>query len=126
MARVARISTRIPPARKRLSEPFSDRRQFGTEEDSMNKPCTQVAVTKVVTGIQGFDEITVGGLPCGRTTLVMGGAGSGKTVFALQTLVNGAHEQKEAGLFVAFEESTRQIVANASTFGWDLPALEKK
>jgi circadian clock protein KaiC len=84
------------------------------------------AVTKVLTGIQGFDEITDGGLPVGRTTLVMGGPGSGKTVFALQTLVNGAHHKKQAGIFVAFEESTRQIVANAATFGWDLPALEKE
>ena len=86
----------------------------------------QAAVTKAPTGIQGFDEITGGGLPSGRTTLVLGGPGCGKTVFALQALVNGAHQMKEAGMFVAFEESTRQIVANASTFGWDLPALEKK
>jgi circadian clock protein KaiC len=83
-------------------------------------------LSKMRTGIQGFDEITDGGLPRARTTLVMGGAGCGKTVFALQALVNGAIGTKEAGLFVAFEESTRQIVANAATFGWDLPALEKK
>lgn len=84
------------------------------------------AVTKTLTGIQGFDEITDGGLPNARTTLVMGGPGSGKTVFALQTLVNGTRRKKEAGIFVAFEESTKQIIANAATFGWDLPALEKK
>ena len=84
------------------------------------------AVTKVLTGIQGFDEITEGGLPRGRTTLIMGGPGCGKTVFALQTLVNGARLGKEASVFVAFEESTLQIVANATTFGWDLPALAKK
>jgi circadian clock protein KaiC len=83
-------------------------------------------VTKVLTGIQGFDEITDGGLPQGRTTLVMGGPGCGKTVFALQSLVTGATTRKEAGIFVAFEESTRQIVANAATFGWDLPALAQK
>jgi len=83
-------------------------------------------VTKVLTGVQGFDEITDGGLPQGRTTLVMGGPGCGKTVFALQSLVTGATKRKEAGIFVAFEESTRQIVANAATFGWDLPALAKK
>src|ERR1700730_14889676 len=83
-------------------------------------------LTKLLTGIQGFDEITDGGLPSGRTTLVMGGPGCGKTVFALQKLVNGAKSTKEAGIFVAFEESTRQIVANAATFGWDLPALETK
>jgi circadian clock protein KaiC len=83
-------------------------------------------VTKVLTGIQGFDEITDGGLPLGRTTLVHGGPGCGKTVFALQALVNGARRTKHPGIFVAFEESTRQIVANAATFGWDLPELEKK
>jgi circadian clock protein KaiC len=83
-------------------------------------------VTKVPTGIQGFDEITDGGLPRGRTSLVMGGPGCGKTVFALQSLVTGARQRKEAGIFVAFEESTRQIVTNAATFGWDLPALAKK
>jgi len=83
-------------------------------------------LTKVLTGIRGFDEITDGGLPKGRATLVIGGPGSGKTVFALQTLVNGAHHAKRAAIFVAFEESTLQIVANAGTFGWDLPKLEKK
>jgi circadian clock protein KaiC len=55
----------------------------------------------------------------------MGGPGCGKTVFALQTLVKGAQARKQAGIFVAFEESSRQIVANAATFGWDLAALEK-
>jgi circadian clock protein KaiC len=83
-------------------------------------------VTKIPTGIRGFDEVTDGGLPGGRTTLVMGGPGCGKTVFALQTLVNGALRDKEASLFVAFEENTHQIIANAATFGWDLPALVRK
>ena len=92
----------------------------------MKTQSPRLAVTKTLTGIRGFDEITDGGLPRGRTTLVMGGPGCGKTVFALQSLVSGAHRAKEAGIFVAFEESTRQIVANAATFGWDLPALEKK
>jgi KaiC/GvpD/RAD55 family RecA-like ATPase len=55
-----------------------------------------------------------------------GWTGCGKRVFALQSLVNGAHRKKEAGIFVAFEESARQTVANAATFGWDLPTLEKK
>ncbi|MDQ6718460.1 MAG: circadian clock protein KaiC [Gemmatimonadota bacterium] len=83
-------------------------------------------MTKALTGIRGFDEVTDGGLPQGRTTLVGGGAGCGKTVFALQTLVNAARNSGEAGIFVAFEESPRQIIANAGTFGWDLPELEKK
>jgi circadian clock protein KaiC len=101
--------------------------QFKKEQGyRMKARSAQFAVTKVLTGIQGFDEITEGGLPGGRTTLVMGGPGCGKTVFALQALVNGAHRAKEAGIFVAFEENTRQIVANAATFGWDLPSLAKK
>ncbi len=84
------------------------------------------AIEKSPTGIPGFDEITRGGLPCGRVTLLLGGAGTGKTVFALQTLVNGARAYREPGIFVAFEEDTRQIVANAATFGWDIPALERE
>lgn len=84
------------------------------------------AVTKMLTGIQGFDEITVGGLPAGRTTLVCGGPGCGKTVFALQCVVNAARRDKQASLFVAFEEGTQQIITNAATFGWDLPALCRK
>lgn len=92
----------------------------------MKIPTPHGTVSKVLTGIQGFDEITNGGLPRGRTSLVLGGPGCGKTVFALQTLVNGASMAKEPGLFVAFEESTHQIIANAATFGWDLPGLIKK
>lgn len=66
-----------------------------------------------------------GGLPRNRTTLVMGGVGSGKTVFSLQSLVNAARRRREPGIFVAFEESTRQIAANAAAFGWGLHALPK-
>ena len=92
----------------------------------MKTQLPKVAVTKILTGIRGFDEITDGGLPRGRTTLVMGGPGCGKTVFALQSLVMSAHRTKEAGIFVAFEENTHQLIANAATFGWDLPTLVKK
>jgi len=84
------------------------------------------AIEKAPTGIPGFDEITRGGLPCARVTLALGGPGTGKTVFALQTPVNGARAYREPGIFVAFEENTRQIVANAATFGWDVPALERE
>ena len=92
----------------------------------MKAVSTRTKVTKALTGIRGFDEITDGGLPRERTTLVLGGPGCGKTVFALQSLVNAAHLNHESSIFVAFEESTRQIVANAATFGWDLPALARK
>jgi circadian clock protein KaiC len=81
--------------------------------------------TKAPTGIQGFDQSTHGGLPRGRTSLIVGGPGTGKTIFALQTLVHGARVLGEPAIFVAFEENSRQIVANAASFGWDLPALEK-
>jgi circadian clock protein KaiC len=83
------------------------------------------ALPKIATGIAGFDEISQGGLPRQRTTLLKGGPGSGKTVFAVQCLVNAARLRKERGLFVAFEKPP-QIVANAATFDWGLPALMKK
>ncbi len=81
-------------------------------------------LTKVATGIQGFDDITGGGLPEDRTTLVMGGPGSGKTVFALQTLVTGA-SRGEPGILVTFQESPRQLIEDAAAFGWNLGELEK-
>ena len=73
---------------------------------------------KAPTGITGFDEITRGGMPRGRTTLLVGGPGSGKTIFALQFLMHGAKNCKEPGIFVAFEETSQRIVANAASFGW--------
>ena len=80
----------------------------------------QRLLSKVATGIRGFDEISRGGLPRNRTSLVMGGPGTGKTVFALQSLVNAARERKQPGMFVAFEEGPEEICANAATFGWGL------
>ena len=84
--------------------------------------------TKAPTGIPGLDQMTGGGLPRGRTTLLVGGAGSGKTILALQFLVHGAQAQaqKEAGIFVAFEETPARIVSNAEGFGWNLAGLVKK
>jgi circadian clock protein KaiC len=82
--------------------------------------------SKARTGIAGFDEMTNGGLPRSRTTLIEGGPGSGKTIMALQTLVNGARNENEPGIFVAFEESSERITANAAKFGWDLVELQKR
>ena len=76
------------------------------------------AFAKAPTGIAGFDLVAFGGLPAGRTTLVRGGPGTGKTVFALETLIKGAREHDEPGLFVAFEESPDRIQANAASFAW--------
>ena len=80
---------------------------------------------KIATGIPGFDELSHGGLPRNRTSLLRGGPGSGKTVFALQSLVNAARRRQEPGIFVAFEENTGQIIANAGSFDWGLPALAR-
>jgi circadian clock protein KaiC len=82
--------------------------------------------SKTGTGIEGFDEITHGGLPRGRTTLLEGGPGSGKTLFALRFLVHGARDCNEPGIFVAFEETSKRIVANAESFGWKLAELQRK
>jgi len=90
------------------------------------KSATPQPLQKIATGIPGFDELTHGGLPRNRTTLLKGGPGSGKTVFALQSLVNAIRRRREPGIFVAFEESTQEISANAATFDWGLPALSRK
>jgi circadian clock protein KaiC len=91
-----------------------------------HEPVPHSAVLKAPTGIAGLDSICLGGMPQGRVTLIEGGPGAGKTVLALQTLVHGARELREPGIFVAFEESSTRIVANAACFGWDLPQLQKK
>ncbi len=78
---------------------------------------------KAATGITGFDSMTDGGVPEGRTTLLVGGPGSGKTIFALQFLVHGARACKQPGIFVAFEEAPSRIVANLAHFGWNIGAL---
>lgn len=82
--------------------------------------------SKALTGIEGFDEITHGGLPRGRTTLLEGGPGSGKTLFALRFLVHGAQACDEPGIFVAFEETSKRIIANAESFNWKLAELQRK
>ena len=77
------------------------------------------------TGIEGFDEITNGGLPKGRPTLVCGGAGCGKTLFAMEFLVRGAMQYNEPGVFVSFEETEKELTANVASLGFDLNRLVK-
>ncbi len=78
---------------------------------------------KTPTGIGGFDEITGGGVPQGRPTLICGGPGSGKTLFGMEFLVRGAREFDEAGVFMSFEERDTDLVQNFSSLGFDLDDL---
>jgi len=82
-------------------------------------------VAKIPTGITGFDAITGGGLPRGRTALVCGGAGCGKTLFAMEFIVNGATEFGEPGVVIAFEESAAELTANVKSLGFDLARLQR-
>jgi len=81
---------------------------------------------KCPTGIQGLDEITMGGIPRGRPTLVTGAAGSGKTLIALEFLVKGATLYNEPGVFMAFEETSEELTTNVSSLGFDLDGLAKQ
>lgn len=78
---------------------------------------------KAPTSIQGLDEITGGGLPKGRPTLICGGAGCGKTLFAMEFLVRGATLYKEPGVFISFEETESELTANVASLGFDLKKL---
>ncbi len=80
---------------------------------------------KCPTGIQGLDEITGGGLPRGRPTLVCGGAGCGKTLFAAEFLVRGAVQFDEPGVLMSFEETAAELEANVASLGFDLQALAR-
>ncbi|HEY7539883.1 MAG TPA: circadian clock protein KaiC [Methylomirabilota bacterium] len=78
---------------------------------------------KSPTGIEGFDQISGGGLPTGRPSLVCGSAGCGKTLFAMSFLVNGATRFDEPGVFMSFEESADELAKNVASLGFDLPEL---
>src|SRR3954452_11676342 len=80
-------------------------------------------IQKAPTGIDGFDEITDGGLPAGRPTLVCGGPGCGKTLFAMQFLVSGATRFDEPGVFMSFEEPSDDLAKNVASLGFDLNEL---
>ena len=81
---------------------------------------------KAPTGVQGLDEITEGGLPRGRPTLVCGSAGCGKTLLAIEFLVRGAVEYGEPGVLMTFEETAEELAQNVRSLGFDLDALIEK
>jgi circadian clock protein KaiC len=91
-----------------------------TEPKFLNKN-----LLKSPTGIQGFDEITGGGLPAGRPTLVCGGAGCGKTLFGMEFLVRGIIQFNEPGVFMSFEETNEELTKNVASLGFDLEDLIK-
>ena len=80
---------------------------------------------KASTGITGLDEITDGGLPQGRPTLICGAAGCGKTLFSMEFLVHGALTYNEPGVFVAFEEKAEELTLNVASLGFDLAQLQR-
>src|SRR2546423_12158882 len=81
------------------------------------------SLEKISSGISGLDEITGGGLPKGRPTLVCGNAGCGKTLLSMEFLVRGAVEHNEPGVFMSFEENEDELTRNVASLGFDLKAL---
>src|SRR5678816_4109445 len=84
------------------------------------------SLLKSKTGISGLDEITMGGIPKGRPTLICGGPGCGKTLFSISFLINGATRFKEPGVFITFEEKTEELTMNVASLGFDLEKLQKE
>ena len=91
----------------------------------MKKQISEQQIQKVKTGIDGLDEITFGGLPCARPTLVSGYAGSGKTVLASQFILNGIEMYNEPGVFITLEETEEDFRKNMASFGYDLNHMEE-
>jgi len=89
----------------------------------LNEASSAVSLDRIVTGIKGLDEVLNGGLPKGRTVLVVGSPGSGKTTFAMQFLVGGV-KAGETGLYVSLDEKPDRVKSDLAPFGWNLDSLE--
>src|ERR1700712_677131 len=89
-------------------------------------PVLYGTLPKTLTGITGLDEITEGGLPLGRPTLICGEAGCGKTLMSLEFIVRGAVLYNEPGVFVAFEEKSDELAMNVASLGFDLKKLQEQ
>jgi circadian clock protein KaiC len=105
--------------RQKVSNQGNGLRSSDVEPDSLRK---------VPTGIKGLDEVSGGGLPQGRTTIICGGPGCGKTMLGLEFLVRGAQQFNEPGVLIAFEETPEEMAKNIASLGFDLNKLvaEKK
>lgn len=108
-----------------MTIPVHRRKPVKKRTGNGRRPARQL-LAKAPTGIAGLDEITNGGLPRARPTLVCGGAGCGKTLLALEFLVRGALEYDEPGVFMSFEETPEELVTNARSFGFDLEKLSAR
>ncbi|SEW36908.1 circadian clock protein KaiC [Chitinophaga sp. YR573] len=97
---------------------------MANKTDKKTIPKTYLAKTR--TGITGFDEITDGGIPKGRPTLVCGEAGAGKTLFAIESIIRGATEFREPGVIITFEEKAEELQTNVASLGFDLIKLQKE
>src|SRR5436309_1517001 len=96
------------------------------KNDGRKSAAPVARLPKCPTGIQGLDEITGGGLPRGRPTLVCGGAGCGKTLLAAEFLVRGAVRFGEPGVFMSFEETEAELKGNVALLGFDLAGLIRR
>src|ERR1700735_3301679 len=92
-------------------------------KSSTAPPGKSIHLPKTLTGIGGLDDLTFGGLPTGRPTLLCGSAGCGKTLFGMTFLVNGATKFGETGVFMSFEEREKDLVANVHSLGFDVDEL---
>src|ERR1051325_3701331 len=95
-------------------------------QPDLNRDLSLPLLPKCPTGIQGLDEITLGGLPQGRPTLICGSAGCGKTLMGIEFLVRGAMEYGEPGVLIAFEENEEELTKNVASLGYDLKDLIAK
>jgi circadian clock protein KaiC len=104
-----------------------EKNNFGDKSHKKSKvKFKRNTLPKSPTSIHGLDEITGGGLPKGRPTLICGGAGCGKTLFAMEFLVRGATEYNEPGVFISFEETEKELTANVASLGFDLNKLVER
>ncbi len=108
---------------KVISHDLTEKRGKTMEGRKKRAKAAASALPKSQTGIRGLDEIAGGGLPTGRPTLVCGGAGSGKTLMAMEFLVRGATDFGDPGVFMAFEETAEELAKNVASLGFDLEAL---
>ena len=99
---------------------------MATNSKKTTAPSSQAPLQKCPTGIKGFDEITEGGLPKNRITLISGGPGSGKTLLGVDFLVNGVLQYKERGVFMSFEETEAELYQDVASLNLDLSGLVLK